>query len=155
MKMTAINQTNQNQSFGAILKNSHALVELVGKLPVVERDEFYKILKSPETIKKIREIKIDDMEPVMKVGYVEGDAVFKNTFLMKISHNGINESVTFFLERNNPQYFVDNLIYSMKNASGKIQDSFKYINRKLTPIIDKINNSKVDLMSQDLALEKL
>lgn len=140
MKVMSISNNNQNPQFRAKLENTPALVDYITRLPLSSRDEFYKLMEAPETIKKIRDIKIDGAEPIMGIGYLpENGEVNNASFLMNTNYAGIKSSVVFSPEKRNSKDFVDYLINAMKNLAEKVQDSGEYIDSKLKPIIEKIN----------------
>lgn len=140
MKVMNINSNNQQPQFKAKLENTPALTDFVKKLYRGSRDDFYRLMEVPETIKKIRDIKIDGVEPLMSLGYSPDNGNLNNTdFTLHILHDGIRSSIDLSPERKNPKDFLDYLCFSMQSVAEKLQDSEEYINKKLKPIIDKIN----------------
>lgn len=134
-----INSSN-NVSFKSKFEKSSALVELVGKLPQAQRERAYVLLTSPTTKRRLREIKIDDSEPVVKVVYSRKGRELNDLFRLHLAHDGINSNVKLQLKGQTAEDLLESIFGAISEASSQLKNSFEYIKKRTSTSVDFLND---------------
>lgn len=120
MKLTSINQNyNQKPAFKARFMESGKLAKVV---PAEKLDEFKAILKTPEKIEQISNIKINGEHPLIIVGNKQKFVENGTEHEISAYHDGVEESSPLLIRsKMTATEIVESLIESIGNACEKVR----------------------------------